>query len=249
MEESITTLIKKIDLICNKKYLLSTNNAGLLFENLLGIKPNDLSVPDIDGIEIKVSNKNKNYPIALFSCIFDGKDFFETKRFIEKFGARNRDYPSQKIMYMDINAKSFSFWGNFIKFKLIVDYKKEKIYVLVVHANGKIIEKRSFWDFNTLNCILNRKLSYLCLVDYSFYYSKKNCFCIYDNYTILKYTGFYNFLRLIENGDIFVNVNCGVCRSGKNIGKSCFHGLTFKIKKTVLLELFEVKKNSTYKST
>ena len=57
MEESITTLIKKIDLICNKKHLLSTNNAGLLFENLLGIKSNDLSVPDIDGIELKVSNK------------------------------------------------------------------------------------------------------------------------------------------------------------------------------------------------
>lgn len=249
MENKIENLVKKINLICNKRYLLSNNNAGLLFESLLGIKPNDLSVPDIDGIENKVSNEKKNYPVSLFSCVFDGKDFFETKRFIEKFGAKDRIYPSQKVMYVDIYANTFSFWGNYIKFKLLVDYKKEKLYILVVHTNGKIIEKRAFWDFNTLNCILNRKVNYLCLVDYKFYYFEKKSYCIYNNYTILRFTGFSNFLRLVEQGDIFVNINCGVYRSGKNIGKTCIHGLTFKIKKTVLLELFDVKKNSTYKST
>lgn len=245
MKENIEFLFRKINTVCNKDYLLTYINAGLLFEGLLDIKPNDFSVPDIDGIEIKVSNKKSNYPISLFSCTFDGKDFFESKHFLDRFGAKDKILPSQKVMYMDVNANAFCFWGRYLKMKLHLDYKKEKLYILVSHANGKIIEKRSYWDFNTLYCALERKIKFLCLVDYISYYRNGKKYCKFSNPTLLEYRGFSYFLKLLEKGDIFVNINCGVYRSGKNVGKSCIHGFTFKIKKTALLELFNIKKNST----
>lgn len=126
--------------------------------------------------------------------------------------------------------------------RLIIDRKKEKIYILAVHSNGKIIEKRTFWSFETLRNIVNRKIALMYLVTYHTRYLFNNKICFFDDIFVLRLKSFEEFLNLLETGAIFIYIKCGVYSYGPKEGLPYDHGTAFQIKKNMLHSIFVQKK-------
>lgn len=242
----VKELEARLELIKQKKGLSTFYNGygrfGLSLEKELGISINDLPVPDINGVEIKTQKVNCKYPMSLFNATCDGPDFYELNRLVSRFGACYSKYNKTKVLYIDLSAKEYSYWGKYLKMKLQIDYKNKKIFIIVANANGKLIEKRAFWNFSTLEEVLNRKLKYLCYIRYESYYQKnKHQYKLYDvHFCSLK--DFDSFLSLVENGEIVVNIKYGIYKSGVKKGKSYNHGTSFRIKSGAIFDLFDIIK-------
>lgn len=243
MKENFNTLNTKFEAIREKGWIMiprkGFGEVGMKFEKELGLSNNDFPIADFNGIEIKVKNKNSNYPISLFSCTCDGPELYELKRIVQKFGICYTDNSDTKLLYITLSGRYFSYWGKYLKMKLHVDRRKKKVYILISHANGKIIEKRAFWEFSTLQGILERKLLFLCVVTSESSFINKTRFTRFINAEYLKLRNFDKFIELIENGMIFVNIKFGVYKSGQKKGKSYDHGTAFQIKKIALYNLYE----------
>ena len=246
IKDILKELDVKLELIKRKKGLNTFYNGcgrfGLSLEKELGISINDFSVPDINGIEIKTQKINSKYPMSLFNATCDGPDFYELNRLVSRFGACYSKYNNTKVLYIDLSAKEYSYWGRYLKMKLEIDYTKKKIFIVVANANGKLIEKRAYWNFSNLEESLNRKLKYLCYIQNETYYSKnKHQYKLSDvHFCSLK--NFDKFISLIESGDIVVNIKYGVYKSGVKKGKSYNHGTSFRIKKDAIFDLFDIIK-------
>lgn len=239
-------LYNKIKKLINSEGFLipdkGCGSVGLLLEEKLGLTNNEFPVADCDGIELKTSNIYSEYPITLFSCTLDGPDFYPLSSFVERFGKLDDKYPQTKVLYIRLSSTQYSNWGKFIKMRLIVDRKKEKIYILVLHANGKVIEKRVFWDFKTLESVIKRKISSMYFITYHVRRINNKKYCFFDDILVLKAKTFEDFLECLEQGKIDVYIKSGVFSSGLKEGKAYNHGTAFQIKKHMLLHMFEQKK-------
>ena len=243
MKENILTLRRKIDKIKTMGWIQvprrGYGEVGLLFEGLLGVNNNDFSVPDFAGIEIKVQNRFSRFPLTLFSCTCDGPDFYEIKRIVKKYGIINRKYGDTKFLFISLSCTAFSNWGRYLKMKLYIDHKKQKLYILIAHANGKIIEKKSYWDFSTLKECLERKLKFLCYVVSDSILLNGKKFVKYNEAYFYGLKNFDIFISLLEKGYIVVNIKCGIYKRGPKEGQSYDHGTSFQISTEAISELFE----------
>ena len=123
--------------------------------------------------------------------------------------------------------------------RISIDRAKEKIFVIVSHANGKIIEKSTYWNFSTLRDACLRKLRYLCFINYDIKFINGRKYAYFYDEQFLTYTNFNKFLLLLERGDILINFKIGVYKNGIKEGKQYDHGISFQIKRNALPELFE----------
>lgn len=216
----------------------STGDIGLYFEKWIGISNNDFSVPDFDGIEIKVKSYNSIYPINLFSLTCDGPDFFEMRRFVDKFGINDREFTQSKVLSITLSASVYTYWGKYLKMKLFIDEKKEKIFIIVANVNGRIIEKRAYWNFSSIKSVLYRKLNNLCYINAKVIYSYKNKFVWYDKINFYKLHSFERFIDLLKEGKIKISIKYGVYRHGKKKGQTYDHGTAFVLSQDNMCELF-----------
>lgn len=242
MQDEFTLLKMKIEMIKNKNWIKLNGHGygepGMLFEKELGLNNNDFSVPDFNSIEIKVKSRASKYPITLFSSTCDGPSFYELKRIVKKYGIKDINF-NNKFLFITLSGKNFAYWGRFLKMKLHIDRERQKVFILICHSNGKIIECKSYWEFSTLKKILERKLKFLCYVNYDVTFHHETRFVKFDLGHFFKFKNFDNFIKLMENGDIFINIKFGMYKNGPKLGKSHDHGTAFQIKTEAIPNLFE----------
>lgn len=212
-------------------------SSGLLFENILGLKNNSLQSADYNGIEIKVKSIFSKFPLTLFSLCFNNQNFSELQRFVNSYGVVNKTY-NVKVMTVKIKANEYTFWGKNIRLKLICDKKKKKIFLLVKHSNGKIIEKKCFWDYESLSNLIKCKITNICIVNCTWRTMYNFKFVNFLDISFFKLISFEKFLDAIEDGSIFVKIKCGVHNSGKNKGQAYYHGIEFQINYDDLFKIF-----------
>lgn len=211
---------------------------GMIFENLLGIKCNDLPVADYDGVELKVQSKFSKFPITLFSLNLDGPSLFEIQRIVNRYGAFDYMFPASKVMYIVLNAKDFSSWGRSLKMKLCCDIKKRKLYILVSHANGKIIEKIAFWNFSSIKETVERKVSLLCIANCTTKYIDDSKFIKFEEIHFYELLSFEQFINALCDGTISIQIKYGVYKTGEKAGQPYNHGLAFQISPNDLSKIF-----------
>ena len=74
-------------------------NVGMTFEKKIGIEPNQFSIPDFEGIEIKTKLDGTKPAITLFSATFDGTYLFEMKRIAETYGIFDNTFKNTNNSY------------------------------------------------------------------------------------------------------------------------------------------------------
>lgn len=226
-------LLKKFDEINSKDWLIVPRHGygenGLFFEELLGIERNDLSIPDYYDIELKVQSKYSSFPITLFSHTLDGPEPMALQAFVSRYGARDYVYNDAKVIYLKLNALSFTSWGKTLKMKLHCDNKKKRLYIHVAHSNGKTIELKSYWEYNSLYTTIKRKANNLCIVE-----NETRTICSikqirYTNISFFKLSSYERFIEGLKSGKIFIQIKYGIYKNGPRAGRPYNHGIAFQI--------------------
>lgn len=213
-------------------------NVGMTFEKKIGIEPNQFSIPDFEGVEIKTKLDGTKPMVTLFSATFDGKYLFEMKRIAETYGKFDSIFKNAKFFYCSVNAINYTWLDDDIKVKLEVSYEEQRLYLAVYDKGNNLIDHESFWSFELLQEKLENKLKYLAFVSAKKLVKNGKIFFNYYNIQFMELKNFSVFLKLVEIGKIDVCFKYGVYRSGIRMGKPCDHGTSFNINRNDLNKLF-----------
>lgn len=231
MNEQIVKLQKEFNRISRKGYIKgiynSNSSIGLTFEHELGLSINKKSEPDYNGIEIKVRRTYTKSFITLFNAVPSGKN--EIERIKNTYGwpcRKNRNY---KVIYMDAYGNKLNFAGIKYQYKLEVNYKEEKLYLCIYDKYNNLIDKKTYWTFDSLNERLLKKLKILAIINA--WTNQKTGWNYFKYYKIdfYKLKEFEEFLKLIEIGIIKVSFKVDIHLDKEHYGKTYDHGCSFSI--------------------
>lgn len=243
IDATIKELKEKFEKIKKMGYIESTSkgrgNIGLTFEKLLGKENDNFQVSDYNGVEIKAKHGFSKTYITLFSLVPSGSGFFETKRLRDKFGYKDIDFPNVKVLNKSAWAKYKNELKSGYKISQEVDYENKKIYLCVYDKNDNLIDKDTFWYFSDVKETLFRKMNVLALIKAWPKRSNKKIYYRYYDIEFYKLKDFNTFLNLINRGQIRIDIQLGVFKSGSKIGQEHDHGITFGIKECDLLKLYD----------
>lgn len=236
--------IKKMGWI--KSVNKGSNGIGFTFESLLGITKNELEIPDYNGIELKTRRYSSTSYIILFSCKPEGKYYHEVERIKDKYGYPHSMFGQYKVLNNSVYANKKNKIGKKYYFKLDVDIKEERIYLLVYDINKNLLERDVYWDFDILKEKLYRKLKYLALVKaHSKKYSPDSSeYFRYDSMQIYQLKNFETFINLLARGIIRINFKLNIKTSGEKIGQIHDHGTSFDIQEHNILKLYDKYESS-----
>lgn len=246
-EEMIKEVAKEIKEKFNKiekqGYIKSTSigrgNIGLTLETLLGKENDNFQTADYEGIEIKAKHGYSKTYITLFSLVPSGESFFETKRIRENFGWYDEEYPDIKVFTKSSWARYKNKLPNKLKLSHIVDYDKKRIYLCFYDQKNKLIDKKTYWDFDDLKKTLYRKMKYLAFCKAWPKRANGTTYFRYYDLKFYKLKSFEEFIKLLDYRYIRIDIQQGIFRSGKHIGKPHDRGITFGIKECDLLLLYD----------
>lgn len=210
-----------------------TNNIdggiGNTFEDLLGIKENNLSMSDYLDFEIKSKRELNTSYISLFS---KSPSFPKGANSLlrEKYGEiRDADFAEKKKLYASVFAHRYSRVYNKYKMKLKVDYSQQLLFLNIFNQKSKLLDF-VYWTFQDLEKASN-KIKSLILVTAEVKEISNLTHFHFNNAELYLNFSFDNFLKSIKSGGIMFDIRIGVYNSGKNKGKTHDHGSGFRIKK------------------
>ena len=189
---------------------------GKTLEDLLGIKENNIPGPNAAMIELKATRKNVSNMITLFtkSPLPKGANTI----LLERYGYESRRGNKRKELHITISAKEF----NNIKGKtgLKVDIKGNR--VDIINIDNEVL---GYWEKETLEDSFEKKLPKLLLVMADARGSGSNEEFWYNEAWLLSGFDFDNFVRLLKEGIILVDIRIGQYPDGRTHD----HGTAFRI--------------------
>lgn len=202
----------------NNNRNLSNGNVGNIFEDLMGIEENNLSLPDAGEYELK-TQKIKCQPSSLLTLCHiepEPRSLKVVPYLIQNFGWDHKN-GKEKSFRQTISTKGFSDKG----FKVRVDI--DRIVVEIQDKSIPFIEP--YWNIDELKIKLTTKLKN----QINILALEKNNQFRYFNASILEEFNFDNFLNLIDSGDIFIDFDAKTTHN---------HGTKFRIKQTNVHKLY-----------
>lgn len=241
--KDIEKLIINFKKITNRRYIKSTSKGvgsiGITFENQLGKSQDSLYFPDYYGIEIKCTSRYSRYPISLFCLAFDGPTFPEINRIIEKYGYKDRIYKDKKILFANLKCNADTLVNNKYLFRLDIDLKEEKMYLLVRNLSNGQIERKSFVYLESIYNHLLLKLKKMAIIYGSTKKEPSDTYFRYYKMKIYELISKEKFLQLLTSGVINVQLMARIHKSGYKEGKYRNKNLIFQIKKEDVTKLFK----------
>lgn len=220
-----------------KSYRKGYTGIGYTFEKLLGKKEDALCLPDYNGIEIKTHRSKSNSYVTLFNYNPIGESSYELKRLFNKYSYVHTKNMQIRSLNADIFCDYVKNVGINYKFSLKVDEIEEKIYLLVFDRMGMLVEKKSYWTFQTLKEKLYNKLQYLAFIEADSKFINGIEYFHYNDITFYSLRDFDSFINSVKHAKIKVSfLISGIVGDDENINS---HGASFSIKSDNLNLLFE----------
>lgn len=215
-------------------------NIGNTFEELMGINKNEFEIPDYKGIEIKTKRGYSKRNITLFSAVPDGPHYHETERIKDLYGYPDTKLKEYNVLNTSVSAKENVKVGWYYYFKLKINRQSKKIFLEITDENKNILENCIYWDFDTLETKLYRKLKYLAFIKALSKKEKEIEYFKYYKLTFYKLKDFNTFINLLEDGIIKINFKLSIFKKGNKKGKIHDHGVSFNISEHDLEKLYNV---------
>ncbi len=211
---------------------------GNVFEDLIGVKENNIKGADYYSYEIKTKNDYSSASlVSLFGyCI--GSIPSANTSIREEFGVVD-DKSFKKIFNSTVKYMEWNNHRGGHNFKL--ERNQDKLYLRVKKTidDYSVDNDRFYWEEDEIErrfC----KIKNVCYVEGEIDTKFKRV--KYNKMTLYEEANFDKFWELIKTKDIVMDFRIGVYRVGKNAGKSHDHGSGFRIKANKIPELFESKK-------
>ena len=249
------SLIKALIEIRNKGWISTTrkNNDGAIgntLEDLLGIKENNLPLPNAAEWELKAQKKGSTSLVTLFHMKPSPTAYkFVSRILLPNFGWKHKQaglkYPEneksfrQTIKTTNYSNRGFSVQVNWKDKKVVVDFDVNKIdqnqhpnwYNLV---KNNVLHPQPYWGFEDLFHKAATKLHNCFFVLAQTKRINKQLHFHYQDIYMLKKLDLDKFIQAIADGYIYIDFDA---RSGHD------HGTKFRLRKDALIKLYsEVKK-------
>jgi len=198
---------------------------GKTLEDLLGIKENNLRLPDAGDVELKAKRIDSGSVLTVATKSPEPKGInkvlFEKYKYLDKEGKYNLH---STVCGSRKNPQSF---------KVAFEDKK-----LVLKNKSKI---EAYWPISIFDDVLKAKSDKILL---AFAETKgerktKNEKFHFTEAYLLSNLDINKFKSAVENDKLKIDIRIGVYRSGKNRGKYHDHGTGFRINKRDFLHLFD----------
>jgi hypothetical protein len=222
---------------------------GNTLEDLLGIKENNLPIPNAAEWELKTQRIDSTALISLFNIDPSPRAmYFVPRIFLPKYGwkhiERGKHYPENIMSFRQtIHASSPSDRG----FKVVVDRPEKKI---LISFDSKAVDIRHidwlnsvkkriglgelnpqpYWGFDDLEHKAGTKLLNAFYVQADVKYEGDKEFYHYKKVMMLQKFSFEKFLNALEEGEILIDFDA---RTGHN------HGTSFRMRQNNLPNLYE----------
>jgi hypothetical protein len=217
-----------------------TNNTGIgkTFEDLVNVVENNKQEVDyLNELELKSSRELSNSMVTLFTKSPSHPPQANTLLRL-KFG---KDENGSKILHTTIPGDKFNTFLEKYGFKLEIDEKEKKIYILIKDLKtDTIIDFVCYYTFEDLKKIVEKKCKNIAFVTAKIREEKGKEFFHFEKAMLLTGLTFDKFLKAIKEGDILYDIRIGVYGGGKNKGKTHDHGSGFRIKKERIQKVFNV---------
>lgn len=243
MNAEINLIVKKFNEIKSQGWIECEGKGngvcGLLFETLMGVEKNELEIPDFHGFELKTKNigSKENY-ISLFNAVPAGPHFHEIERLRELYGYPDATLAQYKVLNVSLYANTFSKCLANFYFKLHVNRKQKKIFLLVYDSKKKLIENFVYWDFDIIEEKLYRKLKKLAFISVNKKVLNHKRLVWFSKIDFYKIKNFDTFLYLMEKGVIRICLKISVYKDENRLGKTHDRGTSFCIKHENLEKLY-----------
>jgi hypothetical protein len=229
--------IKAQGFVLNTRPKNRDGGIGNTFEDLLGVKENNLSEADFKGIEIKSQRLFNSSFISLFT---KAPSFPKraNNHLRETYGEiRQEEHSDKKVLFCSIFGNRESLVYEKYKIKLHIDREKKRIILIIKDLKDNLLTNEVYWDFSTLQ-EASKKLDRLFLVLAETKKIDNEPYCHFTEGRIYYDFNFEKFLTELELGSIMFDIRIGVYNSGKNYGKTHDHGSGFRIKKENFHKLY-----------
>ena len=123
-------------------------------------------------------------------------------------------------------------------FKLFVSRDKKKMFLEVYDFSKKLIENKTYWDFDILSEKLYRKMKVFALVEAQCKKIEGIEYFKYTSMTLYTLKNFDNFISLIEDGIIRISFKINIFTTEERFGQIYDHGTGFEISKENLEKLY-----------
>jgi len=243
-EEIINKFIEDFLKIKNEGFIEShrSHNTGIgkTFEDLIGVAENNSQMNDyMNLIEIKSQRKKAESYITLFTKS-PTNPVNANKILKESYGYPDSKFPSVKILHTSIFYNEYNNCKGKYGFKL--ELENDKLVLLIKDLNDlKIVSNEIYWNFKTLQEIVNTKCSIIAFISADTKKSGDKEFFHFTKCNLLFNFTFDKFLKAIKNNDIMFNIRIGSYKTGDKIGFPHDHGSGFRIHKTNLNKYFDIK--------
>lgn len=234
--EELTIINKELERVKKLDYVLDTNpNIGSKEKTLYDLLDKK-ALKHISNISIKVSKKQTDKYISLFTAPPEGKN--QIKRLKDKYGYI--DY-SKKNKTKIFNASIQANYSKFINgklFKLKVNYDNLKLNLEVYNKDFTLIDSKTYWSFKHLMQAYNTRNKYLYLIKAWEKNENNHKMYKYYDYNLYELINFKDFLELITNGTIRVTFHINIIKRGPEKGQIDDKGTNFEIQELDLLKLY-----------
>jgi len=208
---------------------------GKTLEDLLGIPENNLGEPDFGEYELKSSRLNSGSMLTIITCAPQPAKANTYLRL--KYGYSSSAYNNnEKVLHSTLNALSLTPISN-TGCKLKVTCKGSKI-----HITSETEVENVYWDVESLREAFNAKYkNQFVYVKAEARGGQKSEEFRFISAHIVSGFDYDEFLSLLGQGKIYVDLRIGQYHSGKNAGKTHDHGTAFRIRETDQFLLFKNK--------
>ncbi len=215
---------------------------GKTFEDLIGIHENNNFLADYRNVlELKSKRELSESMVTLFT---KSPSFPKKVNSIlrEKYGQPDGNAEGMKILHTTISGAKFNTFISKIGFKLEVDMKQKKIFIIIKDLqSGKIEDTNIYYSFEDINEIIDKKCKYIAYITAENKKENNKEYFKFTRAVLLSGLTFEKFIEFVKKGIIVYDIRLGVYRSGKNKGKTHDHGSGFRILKNNLNQVFEIK--------
>ena len=203
-------------------------------DSISSVFKKELMEDNFNNLEIKCLLGFTKANLTLFN--YSPKRYKEsaTKYILDNYGYYNSH--NVKVFFLRVSNDDKVVVNDY-KFKLKVDYYNTNI-TLQVFRQDLFVENICVWEFKELEKKLKTKYSTLAIIYGYPYYRNKIKYYKYMYMNIYKLRSFYTFLKLIEEGKIYIKFNLKEVINEKHEKTILNHGVMFKIRKPYLSKLF-----------
>lgn len=218
-----------------------THNTGIgkTFEDAMGIIENNSSLADYQGIlEIKSKRDLSKSMLTLFTKSPSSPEGANSY-LRETYGHLKNN---KKILHTTISATNFNTFFSKLGFKLEVDEKAEKIFILVKDLTAnEIIDDSIYYTFEDLKQIIETKCEHIAFINADTKVENGKEYFFFKEATLLKDLTFKRFIQFVKEGLIVYDIRIGVYGMGANKGKTHDHGSGFRVLKNNISRVFKVE--------